>query len=355
MIIGIYMQLNISSVRTDMSFFYRQAMWMVISFVSLWIAFKKVNLDKLRPFIPVFIFITVVLLVLVLIFGANVKGATRSLRIWKFNIQPSLIARIVLIMYFAHILDKKKDLLDLTTPKFFLINYKALFIVPGIIFTLILFEKHLSPILISGLTLVSLLFLVKVRILTISIMVASLIVAGFMIIHFGAKYRSNRIQMYQKYSLFNVGEAGETGLDDYQIRESLISLAGGGFIGTGPNRGTGKHYFLPEAKTDYIFSIIGEEFGFPGALFVILLYCLLFYRSVIVSFNNKNFYLKILGAGLAMNIFFNAFVNIGVAMSALPSTGVTLPFISYGGTSFLVNSISIGFLLNISAKRREVA
>ena len=186
-------------------------------------------------------------------------------------------------------------------------------------------------------------------------MVASLIVAGFMIIHFGAKYRSNRIQMYQKYSLFNVGEAGETGLDDYQIRESLISLAGGGFIGTGPNRGTGKHYFLPEAKTDYIFSIIGEEFGFPGALFVILLYCLLFYRSVIVSFNNKNFYLKILGAGLAMNIFFNAFVNIGVAMSALPSTGVTLPFISYGGTSFLVNSISIGFLLNISAKRREVA
>jgi cell division protein FtsW len=355
MIIGIYMQLNISSIRTDMSFFYRQGMWVIISLFSLWFAFKKVNLLKIRPFISIFVVITAILLILVLVFGVNVKGATRSIRIWKFSIQPSLIARIVLIMYFAHILEKKKGLLNLTTPKFFLSHFNALLIVPAIIFFLILLEKHLSPIMISSLTLISLLFMVKVRITTIAIMVVSIIIAAFLIINLGAKYRSNRVEMYKKYSLFIPGTAEETGLDDYQIRESLISLAGGGIIGTGPTRGTGKHYFLPEAKTDYVFSIIGEEFGFLGALFVILLYCLLFYRTMMISFNNKNFYLKVLGMGLAMNIFFNAFVNIGVAMSALPSTGVTLPFISYGGTSFLVNSVSIGLLLNISAKRREVA
>ena len=123
-------------------------------------------------------------------------------------------------------------------------------------------------------------------------------------------------------------------------------------MGTISKRGTGKHYFLPEAKTDYIFSIIGEEFGFLGALIVIGLFIFLFYRAIVNSLRQDDTFLKLAGIGLGMNIFFNAMVNIGVSMAILPSTGVTLPFISYGGTSLLVNSFSVGLLLNISAKKQ---
>ena len=139
---------------------------------------------------------------------------------------------------------------------------------------------------------------------------------------------------------------------EYQVRESLLSLSGGKLTGTTPTKGTGKHYFLPEAKTDYIFSIIGEEFGFIGALIVIGLFIFLFYRTIINALRQDDIFLKLAGIGLGMNIFFNAMVNIGVSIAILPSTGVTLPFISYGGTSLLVNSFSVGLLLNISAKKQ---
>ncbi|MCK4696326.1 MAG: FtsW/RodA/SpoVE family cell cycle protein, partial [Candidatus Cloacimonetes bacterium] len=101
------------------------------------------------------------------------------------------------------------------------------------------------------------------------------------------------------------------------------------------------------------FAIIGEEFGFLGALSVLGMYVFLFIRSIISSYRKEDLYLKLAGIGLGMNIFFNAMVNIGVAMAAIPSTGVTLPFISYGGTSLLVNSFTIGLLLNISATRQK--
>ncbi|MCK4654365.1 MAG: FtsW/RodA/SpoVE family cell cycle protein [Candidatus Cloacimonetes bacterium] len=356
MFIGLYMQLNISSVRTSMSFFYRQFTWFGLSLLSLWIAFKFVNLNKIRNYTFFFLIITILLLILVLILGENVKGAVRSIRIWKINIQPSLIARIVLILYFAHFLDKKQRLIPKSHPKGFLRNFNALIVMPLIIFILILLEKHFSPLIISGLTLISILLLAKIRYSTILLIIGILFISIVLILELGPKYRSERMQIYSKYSLFNKAMNEESeyhGTNDYQIKEGLISLSSGKMFGTSPQRGTGKHYFLPEAKTDYVFAIIGEEFGFLGALFVLGLYVFLFIRSIISSYHKEDLYLKLAGIGLGMNIFFNAMVNIGVAMAAIPSTGVTLPFISYGGTSLLVNSFTIGLLLNISATRQK--
>ncbi|HCX73808.1 MAG TPA: cell division protein FtsW, partial [Candidatus Cloacimonas sp.] len=186
------------------------------------------------------------------------------------------------------------------------------------------------------------------------LIVAILATSGWLVLSRGAEYRSKRMDIYAKYSLFHrlldKNKEGEIE-GEFQIKQSLISLACGKLFGTGADRGTGKLYFLPEAKTDYIYAIIGEEFGFLGALLVLLLYFTLFIRSFISSNRNKDLFLRFAGYGLALNIFLNALVNIGVSISALPSTGVTLPFISYGGTSLLVNSFSIGLLLNISSKR----
>ncbi len=355
--IGIFMQLNISSVRTSMNFFYRQIIWLSLSVGSLYFAFKVVDLEKFRKWIFPLLLIIILMLISVLIFGDTVKGAVRSIRIWKINIQPSLLARIILIFYFAHIIDRKRRYLDDTKPKGFWKHFKQLIIVTIIIYLLILFEKHFSPLVISGITLLSLLFIAKIRLSTIGIILATCLILALLVIQLGPTYRSERMKIYSKYSLFHKAmnkESEYTGTQDYQVRESLLSLSGGRLTGTTSTRGTGKHYFLPEAKTDYIFSIIGEEFGFLGALVVIGLFILLFSRAVINSLRQDDIFLKLAGIGLGMNIFFNAMVNIGVSMAVLPATGVTLPFISYGGTSLLVNSFSVGLLLNLSATKQKL-
>ena len=362
-LVGLYMQLNISSVRSNMSFFYKQVIWFAISLFFVWFAFKKINLEKLRKYIPPLLIITLILLILVLIIGKHVKGGTRFFPVTipvihlTFNVQPSLLARIMLILYFAHILDKKKKFISESTPKSFLKNFNQLIVIPILFYALILLEKHFSPIIISGSSLLFLLYLAKIRYSTVFTIIGILLIFGVAVITFGPKYRNLRMQIYAKYSLFLkvLHKSGEyTGNKDYQIRESLVSLAGGKFFGVSSKRGTGKHYFLPEAKTDYIYSIIGEEWGFFGAFLVMGIYLFLFYRIYRDSVKKESLYLQLTGLGLGMNIFFNAMVNIGVAMSALPSTGVTLPFVSYGGTSLIINSFSIGLLLNISAKKRQI-
>ncbi|MCF7793768.1 MAG: FtsW/RodA/SpoVE family cell cycle protein [Candidatus Cloacimonetes bacterium] len=353
--IGLYMQLNISSVRTSMFFFYRQFMWFIISGGAVYYTFKVVDISKLRRYSFFLILFTVLLLIAVLIFGKSVKGAVRSIQIWKFNFQPSLIARIVLILYFSHFLDKKQRLIPDSKPSQFIKNFSALIIMTAIIYSLILAERHFSPLVISGFTLLSILFLAKIRFLTIFLIIAIFLVGGIIVLKSGPVYRSERMQIFHKYSLYSEEDPEDKyeGTNDYQIREGLISLSSGKLFGTGATRGTGKHYFLPEAKTDFIFAIIGEERGFFGAVIVILLYVWLFIRCVISSWQKDSLFLKLFGVGLGMNIFFNAMVNIGVSMAALPSTGVTLPFISYGGTSLLVNSLTIGLLLNISSEKKR--
>lgn len=357
MIFGLIMQLNISAVRTSMLFFYKQTIWFLLSIISVWFAFKVVNLKKIRKYIFLLIVLNILLLILVLIAGVNVKGGIRSLRILGINIQPSLIARVLLILYCAHILDKKRNFIKSSNLKGFFFHFNSLILIPLMIFILIISEKHFTPLIISSITLLSMFFLANIRFLTIAVMLVCLLIAGFIVINYGHDFRSERMEIYSKYSLFNKifdKESDYEGTKDYQIKEGLISLSSGKLFGTTPQKGTGKHYFLPEAKTDYVFAIIGEEYGFMGSLIIISLFVFLFTRSLINAQKKENLYLKLAGFGLGMNIFFNAMVNFGVAMSALPSTGVTLPFISYGGTSLLINSFTVGLLLNISAVRRSL-
>jgi cell division protein FtsW len=185
--------------------------------------------------------------------------------------------------------------------------------------------------------------------------VAVCLLAGIIVIKAGASYRSDRLAIYQKYCVFFKGTKAEIPAEkEYQVKESLTALTSGRLFGTGPDRGRAKHYYLPEARTDYVFTVIGEEFGFIGALVVFGLHCLLFYRIMMMAFKQTDLYLQLLAMGLALNIFFNVLVNVGVSMSILPSTGNTLPFISYSGTALLIDTASIGVILNISAKRKVI-
>jgi cell division protein FtsW (lipid II flippase) len=352
MLIGLYMQLNIGSVRSSMHYFYMQVAWSVLAFFSLTLAFRYINLEKARKFIFPLLILVIGLLIMTLVMGVEHKGGIRRI----FGMQPSSFARILIILYFAHILDKKKHVLDDTEPKAFFKHFHTLILMSCLVFGLVLLGRHLSILIILGCTLLGMLWLANIKIKTIGLIIGICLLLFMGVLLFGRDYRKERVSVYGKYSLFfkMLGiEKEYRGDKDYQIKESLISLASGSFFGTTPLRGTGKHYFLPEARTDYIFSIIGEDLGFLIAVFTFGLYVFLFWRVILNARKTDSLFIKLVSYGLGMNIFYNAIVNIGVAMSALPSTGVTLPFISYGGTSLLVNSFSVGLLLNISMVRKN--
>ena len=136
----------------------------------------------------------------------------------------------------------------------------------------------------------------------------------------------------------------------FQIIQSLYAIGPGGLIGQGFLNSHQKHFYLPEPQTDFIFSIISEEFGFLGVLIVVSFFFYIFYRSLKISMATDDFFAKYLSFGLAFGIIIQATLNLCVVVGLIPVTGVTLPFFSYGGSSLLVSMASIGIILNISRK-----
>ena len=134
----------------------------------------------------------------------------------------------------------------------------------------------------------------------------------------------------------------------FQIIQSLYAIGPGGLFGMGLGNSIQKHFYLPEPQTDFIFSIISEELGFLGVLIVSSIFLFIFYRCIKISLNTKDLFGKYLSFGLSFMIIFQTILNLSVVIGLVPVTGVTLPFISYGGSSLLVSMASVGIILNIS-------
>ena len=140
----------------------------------------------------------------------------------------------------------------------------------------------------------------------------------------------------------------------YQSTQSLLALQQGGFLGRGWGDSLQKHEYLPEPHTDFIFAVIGEELGFLAGIVVMLAYIIIFYRIIQIAKNSNDIFGIILSIGFGLSITYYAFVNIGVVIGLIPVTGVTLPFISYGGSSLITNLLMVGILLNISRAQRKL-
>ena len=140
----------------------------------------------------------------------------------------------------------------------------------------------------------------------------------------------------------------------YQSTQSLLALQQGGFLGRGWGNSLQKHQYLPEPHTDFIFAVIGEELGFLAGIVVMLAYIIIFYRIIQIAKNSNDIFGIILSIGFGLSITYYAFVNIGVVIGLIPVTGVTLPFISYGGSSLITNLLMVGILLNISRAQRKL-
>lgn len=321
------------------SFLIKQMIYAGFGFLAMgW--FAKFDYKKLERYNTKFLWIVAILL-LVLQFtplGVTINGAKRWINLGFMQLQPSELAKPLFCMLLASSFKEKVDLLNFN-------NWTSTFIPILILLGIIYKQPNLSMVIIL-LTTSFMLYIAARGSLKLVAILGGLGFAGalFYLPKLLQGYQMDRINVWLNPGSDALGKG-------YNIIQSLIAFASGGFIGTGYGGSIQKLAYLPECHTDFIFAIIGEEFGYLGCLFIIGLFTVLVYRGLRIAKRCPDMYGKLLAIGITVIFGFQAFLNMSVASSFFPVTGVTLPFISYGGTSIIVSLAMVGILLNISKQR----
>lgn len=339
-------KININSDSYNPNLFLKNHFIRLIIGVIVALPFYFINYKRLKDITPIIVGLSIFSLIYVLIYNRihpHPTGTYRWMKIGPMALQPAEFAKFALILFFAAFYEDFQENLDS-----FKKGFLPVVIVTGIFFILIVLEKDYSTaavtVLISGFV---------------------IIIGGAKIKHWGTAlllfistsglaigmmpYRRKRIVEYLNIIKGNIA------IKDipYQIRHSLVSLGNGRTFGAGLGDSVGKNEFLPEPNTDFIFSIIGEEIGFIGAVIVLTLFLFIFYRGLKIAFKSDDIFGSLLAVGLVSSIFIYSLLNVGVTCSLLPVTGLPLPFISYGGTAILFNSIAVAIILNISKGKSQ--
>ena len=345
-IFGVLMILDIVSVRHSYERFIRQLIWVGLT-IPIFLIVYNIPLYIIRKLAFPLVMISIILLIGTLIpgIGVEVNGVMRRIQIGSFGFQPSILARLALIIYIAHILDKNQEFIEDAGIKNFLMNFRPLWIIPLIIFILIYFGRDFSTAAITFILVLTIFFLARIRLSIILSIILIALILVFVIIQMGPKYRKARIITYVNFIL-NKEIPKEKQEYIYQPKQSLIAISNGRILGVGSKRGRAKLFYLPFPETDYIFSVIVEEWGFIMSLLILSAYSYIFYRGMRIAVNTNSLFTSLLIAGCSLNIIINVIINVAVAIVLIPSTGVTLPFISYGGSSFMINSLCIAIILN---------
>lgn len=338
--IGIIMVFSASyydTLEKDPYFYLRkQLKWALIGLIAM-IMMMRINYYRLKPYTNIAFYGTIILLVLVFIpgIGFDVKGSYRWINLGFINLQPSEVMKLALVLFFSKSLSNPGTRLH----NFFdeLGPYLLALLVIG---TLIMLEPDLGTILAICITAFILLYAAGMRWIHI-ILLGTTGILGVIGLIVQATYRLNRIIGF----LDPWAHASEEG---YQLINSLYALGSGGLFGMGLGNSRQKLDFLPEQQTDFIFAILGEELGFVGAFLVILLFFFIAWRGYRIALSCPDAFGSYLAIGITSTIVFQAFINMAVVTGLLPITGISLPFISYGGSSLLFSMLGMGILLNIS-------
>ena len=317
-------------------YFINQFIFFIIGTIGM-IFFSKIDYKIYKSKSNIILLICFILLTLVLIPGIGVvrNGSRSWFGLLGFGIQPSEASKIGLVIFVSKYLsnnyyltnDIKKGILPI------------LFII-SVFFILVMIEPDFGTAMVITISLIALIFISKVKIsFFVKIGLLGLLgIVGLIII---APYRMARIVSFLNPWTDPLGSG-------FQIIQSLYAIGPGGLFGMGLGNSIQKHFYLPEPQTDFIFSIISEELGFLGVLIISFLFLFIFYRCIKISLNTKDLFGKFLSFGLSFMLIFQTVLNLCVVIGLVPVTGVTLPFISYGGSSLLVSMTSIGIILNIS-------
>jgi len=284
--------------------------------------------------------VSIVLLLAVLVFGQSVNGARRWINIGGLQFQPSEIAKFTLILLFAKLTrgfgPNARDF------KHGVLGFGAALL--GILVPLAL-EKHLSAIMLMGMVAVVMMFVAGTN--------PKWLLAGagaavlFVLVYVSLMgYAGDRVTAW----LHPERDPGDTG---YQILQSLYAIGSGGLFGLGFGKSRQKYLYLPFQYNDYIFAVICEELGFVGALLIVALFAAFILRGYWIALRAQNRFYTVFAAGLITLIAVQTILNLGVVTNLLPSTGIALPFFSYGGTALVVNLCEMGIVLNISRQRNR--
>lgn len=322
-------------------FFLKQLLWGVVSiFLIIRISnfdYRKLNNEKT---LIVMVIVTLVILVLVLFLGRTIKGATRWFSLGIVNFQPSEVAKITIIMFLAHKLSKRGiEELDFRT---FLL---PVYIIIGSIVLLIMIQPDLSTALMIAAISATMLFVSRVKLRYLFYTSLSMIPAVLFMMGRN-NYQVRRVTNWLK-SIYDPLMA------EHQVKQSIVGIGRGGLLGNGLGESKQKLFFLPDSHTDFIFSIIGEEFGFLGASVILILFLIIMIRGMRIARNAPDGFGQFFALGVTVNISLYAFINVAVVSNLTPATGLPMPFISYGGSHLVFMAISVGLLLNISRHIRH--
>ena len=324
-------------------YFERQAIFAVLGIAVMFLV-SKFNYQRLRGVGKMLLYVSIVLLILVLIlpspFTVTVKGATRWLK-FGIQFQPSEIAKAAVVIYFAESISKKKD--KMRTFRYGILPYAFILILIG---GLVGWEPHLSgALLILGAGAAMMLvgginwaWVIAAAGSAVGLVYVALFVIG---------YNTSRVT----YWLDPWADANDKG---YQLSQSLITIGSGGLWGLGLGKSRQKFLFLPEEHNDFIFSIVCEELGLVGAGIIMLLFAALVLRGYWIALHCRDRFGTLLVVGFTTSIAMQVFLNIAVVSGALPTTGISLPFFSYGGTALCVQLVEMGVILSVSRQMKPI-
>lgn len=340
--IGIVMIYSASSIYAaerykDGFFFLKRHLSFLAIGLLLTFLIMSVDYKRLAVFSKPLVIISIFLLILVLIpgIGREVSGARRWFRFKFLSFQPSELAGLAVIIYVADFISRKGNLI-----KTFFKGFLPPVCVLGFSALLILVQPDLGTTLALAIVVFIMLFVAGVRPLyLLSILLLS--IPALYILIFSVPYRRMRIMAFLNPWLDPKGSG-------FQIIQSQIALGSGGIFGVGLGHSKQKLFYLPAAHTDFIFSIIGEELGLIGVLGVIVLFMIFIQQGLKIIKNAADKFGYFLALGLVLMISLRAIINIGVSCGVMPTKGLPLPFISYGGSSFIFDLVSVGILINIA-------
>ncbi|MDY6787930.1 MAG: FtsW/RodA/SpoVE family cell cycle protein [candidate division WOR-3 bacterium] len=313
-------------------FLKRQFFHMIIGIFAFFTA-KSLPLTFLKRIGLPLVIISLILLVLVLIIGERTNGAKRWLDIGIISFQPSVVAEFSLILFISSFASSFRG---------FSIRKKWAYL--ALAFTpvpLILFEPNISTAVIMAGFIIIILFISGIEK---KFYISPLAVMGLTLFVMIPKY---------SYAVSRISSFMGSNPDHTQTEASLLAFGSGGFFGEGIGLGRLKLLFIPEAYSDFIFSIIGEELGLIGALLVLGAFIFLLYQGLMVAKNTYSPFGKILAFSISLFIFLKALLHMAISVKLLPTTGIGLPFISYGGTSLIINMALIGILIRIAQNEKK--
>jgi cell division protein FtsW len=315
----------------------RHAVKVLLSFAAIFV-FMNIDYRRYKKWTKRVLLGAVALLVLTLALGGEVKGATRWLRFWGLGLQPSEFAKYALIFHLCTLFAEKKERI-----KGFKSGFIPMMVWIGLVTVLVLLQPNFSNgSMIFVLSLI-MLFVGRAKLTHVGLTLAALLppLIGYML---SAPYRIRRLMAY-------AGFGDETGAKvNHQLWQGIIGFGNGGILGVGMGESKQRDYFLPESFGDFVFSIVGEEYGLLGTLFMLSLFLIVMLRGMKIAKHAQDEFGRYLAIGITASITLYALINAGVTLGILPTTGLPMPFVSYGGSSMLFSAVAVGVLLNISSQ-----